>query len=74
MQLQKGKRYQAQVSLSGLKSIAPNSEVVNKFVELGFISVTSTGMGKDRTVTGMWGGTTVKIDLPPEVKSAKEIL
>lgn len=72
--LHKGKRYQAIVTLSGLHAIAPNSEVQNKFAQLGFINVQATGTGANRTVTGMWSGTTVKIDLPPQVKSVKEIL
>ncbi len=74
MHLQKGKRYQANIALTGLQAIAPNSEVARKFIELGFINVNATGTGASRTVTGMWSGTTVKIDLPPQVKSVKEIL
>lgn len=72
-QLNKGKRYQATITLSGLQAIAPNSEVVKKFLELGFINVQSTGSGSTRTVTGMWSGTSMKLDLPPQVKNVKEI-
>lgn len=73
LQLKKGSRYQAQIKLSGLQIIAPNSEVQRKFVELGFVNVTSTGTGADRTVMGMWSGTTMKIELPAQVTSVKEI-
>ncbi len=74
MQLQKGKRYEAILSLTGLEAIAPNSAVASKFVELGFINVNATGTGSSRTVTGMWPGSSKNVDLPKQVKSAKEIL
>jgi len=73
MQLNKGKRYQAEITLSGLQIIVPNSEVSRKFVELGFINVNATGTEATRTVTGMWSGTSMKLDLPPQVKKVKEI-
>lgn len=73
MLLQKGKRYQADIKLSGVKAIAPNSEVVRKFVELGFVNVQSSGTGSKRTASGMWAGTSLKIDLPSEVENVKEI-
>jgi hypothetical protein len=71
--LTKNKRYQAQIQLSGIQIIAPNSEVARKFVELGFVNVTSEGTGANRTVKGMWTGTSMKIQLPPQVKNVKEI-
>jgi len=61
--LGRGKVYRAVVSLSWLESWADNAQVADKFVELGFKSVSVTGSGTERVVEGEWIGADQEVDL-----------
>jgi hypothetical protein len=71
VQLKKGTQYQAVVTLTGLQSIATNSQVEDKFRELGFTNVSSAGNGNKRLVKGTWSQEDQTIPMPDQVSDVR---
>ena len=61
--LEQGKTYRAVVSLSWIESWADNSQVADRFTELGFRNVLVTGSGGERVAEGTWIGADQEVDL-----------
>lgn len=73
MTLTQNKQYEANITLTGIESFAPNEMVAKKLTDVGFTNVVVTGAGKARTATGTWTGATQKIELPKQVTSIKTV-
>jgi len=65
------KSYWAKIRLLGFMTIATNSQIADKFKELGFVDVEVKGKGEVRIASGKWTGVEATVDLPKEVVSAQ---
>jgi hypothetical protein len=50
----KGKRYEAEISLGLLESLAGNDVVARQIVDAGFAEVEVTGYGREREAKALW--------------------
>lgn len=74
MDLKKGQRYQATLTLSGFQQIASNAMVEDEFKKVGFTDVLVTGTGKQRNAVGRWPKEDVtNAPIPAQVTEIKEI-
>lgn len=74
MDLKKGQRYEAAVTLSGFQQIASNAMVEDEFKKIGFAEVLVTGTGKLRKATGRWPKEDLtNAPIPAQVSNIKEI-
>lgn len=71
--VQKGKRYQARISLGLLQSVASNAMVADKFREVGFTDVVVTGSGSTRVAEGVWPHDDTSAEIPSEVSDINMI-
>lgn len=67
--VEKGKHYQATITLGMLQSMASNETVADKLREVGFTDVSVTGSGRMRIATGLWPGDTVSTAIPREISN-----
>ncbi len=65
--LTSGQRYNAEISLGMLESLAGNDTIRNKLTDAGFTNVLVTGSGSNRRATGTWNGPTRAVELPKQV-------
>jgi hypothetical protein len=64
-----GKKYRAAIHLGMFEAVASNDTIKAKLAEAGFMGVTVTGSGRDRSAEGTWALATREVDdLPPQVK------
>lgn len=73
MTLTEGKVYIGKIKLNWIQRVASNSIVAAKFLDLGFVDVTSLGDGSIRQVQGKWNKETCNIDLPDQVQDIREV-
>ncbi len=71
--VKQGRRYQANVRLGLLQSVASNEAVAEKFREVGFTDVVVTGSGRTRRAEGAWRLKDASADVPDEVHEVREI-
>ncbi len=71
--LETGKRYRASVHLGFFEKLASNIVIMGKLVDAGFVTVTVSGFGADRTAEGTWSGDNQDVDLPEQIKSVQVI-
>ena len=71
--VQKGKRYRATIKLGGLKRLASNDMVADKFREAGFIEVDVSGSGHERQGQGLWPHPDAAAEVPDEIIAVEEI-
>ena len=69
--IEKGRRYQATISLGLLRSVASNEMVADKLRELGFSDVAVTGSGRTRIATGVWTQENMSGAIPEEITDVK---
>jgi hypothetical protein len=72
--LEKFRKYQATISLSGLETFAHNLMVQAKLMEAGFTNVYVHGTGSTRIATGVWSRESQPIvNMPSQVSDVKEL-
>ncbi len=74
--LKKGARYQGEITLSVIESIALNKTVLEEFMKEtknSFADVQCTGTGRTRIVTGTWTKPDETFTLPARVRNIKEL-
>lgn len=72
--LEKYRKYQATITLSGLEAFAHNLMLREKLMDAGFSNVIVEGTGSTRTVTGVWSRESQPIlNLPSQVSDIKEL-
>ena len=71
--VQKGKRYRATIKLGGLKRLASNDMVADKFREAGFTDVDVSGSGHERQGQGLWPHDDAAAEVPDEITAVEEI-
>jgi len=71
MTIEQNTYYRGYVTLEGIQSIATNSLVINKIIDLGFTDVKAEGKGKNRIATGKWLGTTREYEPPKTIRLEK---
>ena len=69
----RGKRYRATIRLGGLKRLASNQMVADKFREAGFTEVDVSGSGHERQGQGLWPHPDASAEVPDEVTSIEVI-
>jgi len=71
--VEKGKRYQATITLGMLQSVASNEMVADKLRDAGFTDVSVSGSGRTRTATGLWAEDTMSGAIPDEISDITEL-
>ena len=71
--VQKGKRYRATIKLGGLKRLASNDMVADKFREAGFTEVDVSGSGHERQGQGLWPHADTAAEVPEEITAVEAI-
>lgn len=72
--LEKYRKYQATITLSGLEAFAHNLMLRAKLMDAGFSNVIVEGTGSTRTATGVWSRESQPIvSMPPQVSDIKEL-
>jgi hypothetical protein len=69
----KGRRYQAQISLSFLQKFVSNDKIARRFTESGFSEVVISGRGARRVATGLWASEDATAEVPPQVSEIVEL-
>jgi hypothetical protein len=73
MRLEKYKKYQGTVQLTGLLKLASNVSVADKFKSLGFTNVLVEGSGNERKASGVWSKETQDVEIPKQVSKIIEV-
>jgi hypothetical protein len=71
--VQRGKRYQAILSLDWVERLASNEILAQKFRELGFSDVRVSGKGSTRSAEALWPAQAASAEIPAQIKSIKEV-
>ena len=72
--VEKGKRYEATITLGLLQSVASNDMVADRFREVGFSDVAVSGSGRTRHATGLWSHDDASAEVPSEVSEIKMVV
>jgi len=70
MLLERGTKYQADLSLGFFERLASNDTIVEKLEEAGFTEVHVWGSNSIRHAQGTWGGPTQEVELPSQIANA----
>ena len=70
--VRRDKRYRATIKLGGLKRLAPNDMVADKFREAGFTEVDVSGSGHERQGQGLWPHDDAAAEVPDEITAVEE--
>jgi hypothetical protein len=71
--LRRGKRYRAHLSLGWLERVASNVDVREKLEAAGFVDVNVVGSGSDRWAFGTWPGEDMLgAEMPDEIVDVEE--
>jgi hypothetical protein len=72
--LEKYRKYQATITLSGLEVFVHNLMVREKIMNAGFSNVVVEGTGDTRLVTGVWSRDRLPLsELPRQISDIKEL-
>jgi hypothetical protein len=67
--LTQGCTYRAVISLGFFERLVGNDYIAGMFQKNGFMNVSVTGSGSNRTVTGTWAGSNVTVPLDSHITS-----
>lgn len=70
----KGKRYKAEIQLSGFEVMADNDKIANILSEAGFSNIDVTGEGDTREVQATWPGETVTGPIDRHIYNLAEVI
>lgn len=74
VEVKNGRKYRADIVLTGFETWASNNTIVQKLVDAGFRKVTVRRISASNVkATGVWGGKDVKAEMPSQVKVLHDI-